>query len=781
MAAAIHVPAYSRRRRNPMKRVLFFVGLVFCVAIGASAMLVNAAAPATSEPTPATQFPTRYGYAGKIIAVKPPGDWTQSGGPADANPVLSLFQPMALPVFGTDKNIAGGNEVSIASNPTNPLNFLAGANTTGRFTTTDGGQTWNVGSLGLGGDPVTAFDAAGRAYFGSLGNTSSCPDNPYFYRSTDGGFTFTGPMLPITDSAPGEHFFDKEWIAVDNNATSPYFGRIYYTVSNFRTPPGCNLNSYIDVQEQLVFSTDQGTTWSRPPTQINDASHNQAQFTNPVAARDGTLYVGYQYQNCTFNCNGSLPMVNLVAKSSDGGVSFSPSITITGQPISATGAFVGGYQYLYAGSTTSGFRHNDQGILGVSPTNANEVYAMWTDGRWDTSFVYQSVTGQHADIAFSRSTDGGTTWSAPIRVNDDAQANGKDQFFPWMTVGTDGTIHASWSDRRDSATGFQYRQYYSQSTDGGLTWSVNQAVSDVGGTPGSFIGDYSSIAVNANNTLVLPLWTDARSGIRVYTDPGAIPLQDTPTPTTTPPISTNTATSTHPPPPPTSSATSTIGTQTAVATATSTACTITLTDVDESNVFYPFIRCLACRGIIGGYDDGTFRPFNDITRGQIAKIVSNAAGFDEDPGAQIYEDVPVGSPFYQWINRLSMRGHIGGYPCGLLEGEPCIEPDNLPYFRPSNSATRGQLAKIVANAAGLGGTPTGVFYTDVQEDHTFYLWIMRLTELEVMSGYDCGGEGEPCDDQQRPYFRPFNNVTRGQASKIVANTFFPGCQTPSQR
>jgi hypothetical protein len=215
-------------------------------------------------------------------------------------------------------------------------------------------------------------------------------------------------------------------------------------------------------------------------------------------------------------------------------------------------------------------------------------------------------------------------------------------------------------------------------------------------------------------------------------------------------------------------------------TATATACAIEFSDVPTTNTFYANIRCLVCRGIIGGYDDGTFRPFNDITRGQIAKIVSNAAGFDEDPGSQIYEDVPEGSPFYAWINRLSMRGHIGGYPCGLLEGEPCIEPDNLPYFRPSNSATRGQLSKIVANAAGIGGTPTDVFYTDVQEDHTFYLWIMRLTELGVMSGYDCGGDTEPCDDQQRPYFRPFNNVTRGQASKIVANTFFPGCQTPSR-
>jgi serine protease AprX len=227
-----------------------------------------------------------------------------------------------------------------------------------------------------------------------------------------------------------------------------------------------------------------------------------------------------------------------------------------------------------------------------------------------------------------------------------------------------------------------------------------------------------------------------------------------------------------------STATSTTGT--AVASATSTVCTITFTDVPPDNVFYSFIRCLACRGIISGYDDGTFRPFNDITRGQIAKIVSNAAGFQEDPGPQIYEDVPSGSPFYQWINRLSMRGHIGGYPCGLVPEEPCIEPDNLPYFRPANSATRGQLAKIVANAAGLSKTPSGQFYTDVPEGHTFYVWIMRLTDEGVMSGYDCGGPGEPCDSENRPYFRPFNNVTRGQASKIVANTFFPGCQTPAR-
>lgn len=177
-------------------------------------------------------------------------------------------------------------------------------------------------------------------------------------------------------------------------------------------------------------------------------------------------------------------------------------------------------------------------------------------------------------------------------------------------------------------------------------------------------------------------------------------------------------------------------------------------------------------------NNGYFRPYNDITRAQIAKIVSNSAGFQEDPGPQIYEDVPVESPFYQWINRLTNRGHMGGYPCGLVPEEPCVLPENRPYFRPNASATRGQLAKIVSNAAGIGGTPSGIFYTDVPEGHPFYMWIMRLTNLGVMSGYECGGPGEPCDPDNRPYFRPYNNVTRGQASKIVANTFFPGCETP---
>jgi hypothetical protein len=216
---------------------------------------------------------------------------------------------------------------------------------------------------------------------------------------------------------------------------------------------------------------------------------------------------------------------------------------------------------------------------------------------------------------------------------------------------------------------------------------------------------------------------------------------------------------------------------TAIATGTPVQCTLSFIDVPTNNTFYANIKCLACRGIISGYSDGTFRPNNDITRGQIAKVVSNAAGFNENPGNQIYEDVPPTNTFYAWINRLSMRGHMGGYPCGIVPTEPCGTPSR-PYFRPDASATRGQLAKIVASAAHITGTPTGQRYADVEPDSTFYVWIEQLSTLGVMGGYPCGGSGETCGPDNKPYFRPNNNVTRGQASKIVANTFFPGCQTP---
>jgi hypothetical protein len=788
-------------KEEEVKRIALILGLLLG-ALAAISGAVVAAQPPPANPSPVFQPVTPIhrpvGYAGKIIAVKPPGDWAQGGGASDSRPWPNPKQPLALPVFGTDINIMPSNETFIASNPQNPLYFISGSNAVSRAFSSNGGQTWTLTSPPGIGDPAGVYDDAGNAYFAQL-STGTCPDPAVVSRSSDGGATWGPQIQALSDASPSDHFMDKEWLAADTAVSSPFHGRIYVTANSYYAP-GCNLNAYINDREMIAFSTNQGTTWSAPVA-LSDASHDQDQFTDPVVASDGTLYVSYQYQNCTYNCTTSFPMIQLITKSTDGGVSFSPSITVTGQPISPTGAFVGGYQYLYASSTTSGFRHNDQEIIGVSPTNPNVVYSLWTDGRWDTSFVYQSVTGQHADIAFSRSTDGGSTWSAPIKVNDTANGDGTDQFFPWMAVGSDGTIHASWMDRR--AGGFPYREYYSQSTDGGLTWAANQPVADVATTPSGFIGDYSGLAVNSDNTLVLPVWTDQRSGQRVYTDRGVLPLV-TPSATATgtspsaTPSPTNTATSV----PPTSTATTVAPTgtpTTAPATATSgvptatqvaasatpvagtptttpTLCPITFSDVQTTDYFYEPVRYLYCHGVISGYADNTFRPYNDTTRAQMVKIVVLGFGYAiQTPagGNYTFHDVPPTAPFWDVIETAAAHNIVSGYGCGPSGPGPC-DDHNRGYFLPNNPVTRGQLSKIDVIAAGWAqinpATPT---FTDVPAGSVFYTVIETAVCHGVVSGYA---------DQT---FHPYANATRGQISKIVylSITEAPGActVTPSTR
>jgi hypothetical protein len=141
-------------------------------------------------------------------------------------------------------------------------------------------------------------------------------------------------------------------------------------------------------------------------------------------------------------------------------------------------------------------------------------------------------------------------------------------------------------------------------------------------------------------------------------------------------------------------------------------------DVPPSNPYYVWVQRMANRGLIGGYPCGGvgepcippnnwayYRPNANATRGQIAKIVSNGAGFSEPPVGQLFEDVPPTQPFYEWIQRLANRGVMGGYGCGGSAGEPCIPPTNRPYFRWYNDATRGQVAKIVANTFFPGCDP----------------------------------------------------------------------------
>ncbi len=112
------------------------------------------------------------------------------------------------------------------------------------------------------------------------------------------------------------------------------------------------------------------------------------------------------------------------------------------------------------------------------------------------------------------------------------------------------------------------------------------------------------------------------------------------------------------------SATATVAaTHTATATPQPTACAISFNDVPVGSTFYDYIRCLACRGIVGGYPCGGpgepcpgsyYRPNNNVTRGQVSKIVAESAGFsDAVPSTQqTFEDVAPSSTFWLFIERL---------------------------------------------------------------------------------------------------------------------------------
>ncbi|HEX8220401.1 MAG TPA: S-layer homology domain-containing protein [Chloroflexia bacterium] len=131
-------------------------------------------------------------------------------------------------------------------------------------------------------------------------------------------------------------------------------------------------------------------------------------------------------------------------------------------------------------------------------------------------------------------------------------------------------------------------------------------------------------------------------------------------------------------------------------------------DVEPGDPFYPFVERLAQTGAIAGYpcggpgvtepcdDEGRpyFRPNNPATRGQISKIVSIAAEFDEEipEDQQQFTDVDQDSPFWVYIERLAGRGVISGY------GDASKCPTGTPCFRYNDQTTRGQMAKIAANA-----------------------------------------------------------------------------------
>jgi subtilisin len=166
-------------------------------------------------------------------------------------------------------------------------------------------------------------------------------------------------------------------------------------------------------------------------------------------------------------------------------------------------------------------------------------------------------------------------------------------------------------------------------------------------------------------------------------------------------------------------------------------------DVSTGDYFYEHTLDLRDAQAIGGYNDGTFRPYNQATRAQLVKIVVLAFHMPLYSGnAQQFSDVPTNHPFYQYIMTAWQRNVISGYNDGT--------------FRPYANVTRGQIAKIAVESAGMRDLSTAIpSFRDVPTNHTFYWYIETAYANGILSGYADGT------------FKPEADATRGQITKIV--------------
>jgi hypothetical protein len=111
--------------------------------------------------------------------------------------------------------------------------------------------------------------------------------------------------------------------------------------------------------------------------------------------------------------------------------------------------------------------------------------------------------------------------------------------------------------------------------------------------------------------------------------------------------------------------------------------TPSFSDVPPSHPFYIYIEAARAFNIISGYADGTFRPQNTVTRGQMVKMAMNGVGWDTiHPATPRFTDVAPTDPFYDVIETAACYGVISGYADGT--------------FREGANVTRGQTAKIIS-------------------------------------------------------------------------------------
>ncbi|HEY3246298.1 MAG TPA: hypothetical protein VGM03_23385 [Phycisphaerae bacterium] len=375
------------------------------------------------------------------------------GGPPD--PALTGVQ---VNVDADGNNIPGdaANEPSIAIDPTNPNHIVIGwrqfddvmsnFRQAGYAYSTDAGQTWTFPGVLTPGvfrsDPVLDVNAEGIFYYCTVrmaGLALACD----IFKSTDGGVSWLGPTFAYGG--------DKPWMAIDRTPGIGH-GNIY-----------CSWNGGPNAFSRSTNGGVSFTLYAQQPTYIGTLT----------VGPDGTVYGAR-----TGGFAGS--SVRRSVNAQDG----TATPTFVSATVSLGGAFYGPFNN----------SPNPDGVPGQmwvqtdhssGPTHGN-VYALGSVGLPGPDPL---------DVKFSRSTDGGSTWSAPVRVNDDPFTSNAWQWFGTMSVAPNGRIDVIWNDTRNHPSIYLSQVRYSYSTNGGLSWTLSTALtptwdSSVGWPNQNKIGDY---------------------------------------------------------------------------------------------------------------------------------------------------------------------------------------------------------------------------------------------------------------------------------------------------
>lgn len=402
----------------------------------------------------------------------------------------------------TDNTTQIQNEQQIVINPTDTLNLVAdwrdfrvGYRQICHAASLDGGRTWIAETLFVeptyiwDSDPGMTVDANGNFYAIILSfNSTSEPNGFFVYQSTNKGITWSAPRTVV--NGVQNVFEDKELIACDRTS-SPYSGNLYVAWARFI--------GFYSPAIYFTRSTDQGFNWSAP-IQISD-SQGDVQWPVPVVGPNGEVYVAW--------CRTTSIRFD---RSTNGGVSFGTDHTV--QNIASMDRYVKGSILTFS-----------YPAIDVDITNGpyrGYIYVAYMDDGTDG----------YPDMFFTRSTDGGNTWSTKVRINDDPQGNHIDQFHPWLTVDRTGCISVIFYDSRNDPSNILSDVYLAQSTNGGVTWFPNVRITTVSfdltagpekqiepydptkplvGQRAGLIGEYNGLAA-ASKGNPISIWTDTRNG-----------------------------------------------------------------------------------------------------------------------------------------------------------------------------------------------------------------------------------------------------------------------------